>query len=94
MSQTMNKHPSTPVNVKELSKNVFSHPHRRWVNFLITGLNQGFLAGLSLIPTSIHVYKNLMSALKEPEIVDNLIKEELDKDYLICPFNKSVSYIS
>ncbi len=85
----MNKHPSTPVNMKELSMDLHSHPNRCWVNFLITGLIQGFLAGLSSIPSSIYVCKNLMSALKEPEIVDKLIQKELDNGYIIGPFNKS-----
>lgn len=82
----MNKHPSTPINIQELSKNLAKHPNRCFVNFLFTGLIQGFLAGLSLIPGSSHICKNLMPALKKNKVVDNLIQNEVTKGYMISPF--------
>lgn len=85
----MNKHLSKPINIHELSKNLLSHPNRCFVNFLLTGLLQGFLAGLNFLPSGVHVCKNLLSSLKEPEVVDTLIQKELDKGYLIGPFSTS-----
>lgn len=82
----MNKHPSTTINVHELSKKLSSHPNRCFVNFLLTGLVQDFLADLSFLPPGIHVFKNLLSALKDPKTVATLIQKELDTGYLIGPF--------
>ena len=81
--------PSTPVNVPALSKALTNHPVRSFVNYLITGLVQGFFAGLCWLPTSTHVCKNLQSALKEPEVVADLLQKEVRKGFMIGPFSKS-----
>lgn len=47
------------------------------------------MAGLTAIPSSTFISKNLQSALKEHKIVDTLIKKELDKGYIIGPFHNS-----
>ncbi len=83
------KHPSTPVNVSALSKALSKHPSRCSVNYLITGLVQGFLAGLCWLPKVTHVCKNLQSALKEPEIVDELLSKGATKGYMVGPFSES-----
>ena len=83
------KHPSTPVNVPALSKALSNHPNRCFVNYLITGLVQGFLAGLCWLPKATPVSKNLRSALKEPEMVDELLAKEVKKGYMIGPLSKS-----
>ncbi len=62
--------PSTPVNVAELGKALKKHPNCCFVNYLLTGLVQGFMAGLLWLPKVSHTCSNLQSALKEPEIVD------------------------
>ncbi len=81
--------PSTPVNVPALSKALRNHPNRCFVNYLITGLVQGFLAGLCWLPKTTHVCKNLQSAFKEPEVVDELLEKEIKKGFMIGPFSKS-----
>ncbi len=50
------------VNVPKLGRALRNHPNRCFVNYLITGLVQGFIAGLSWMPDY-----SLVSALKEPE---------------------------
>lgn len=82
------KHPSTPVNVPALSKALSNHPNRCFVNYLITGLVQGFLAGLCWLPKVTHVCKNLQSALKEPGVVDELLLKEVKNGYMIGPLLK------
>ncbi|KAJ8259625.1 hypothetical protein GJAV_G00171580 [Gymnothorax javanicus] len=83
------KHPSMPVNVPALSKALKNHPNRCFVNYLITGLVQGFLAGLCWLPTTTHVCKNLQTAVKEPKVVDELLEKETKKGFMIGPFSKS-----
>ena len=51
------KHPSTPINVPELSDHLAFHPNRCFVDFLITGLTHGFLVGLTMLPSSVYVRK-------------------------------------
>ncbi|XP_053301806.1 uncharacterized protein LOC128460587 [Pleuronectes platessa] len=82
------KHPSTPVNVPALSLALSKHPCGSFVNYLITGLVQGFLAGLCWLPKVTHVCKNLQSACKEPEVVDELLSKEVKKGYMIGPLSK------
>ena len=81
--------PSTPINVPELGKALKKHPNRCFVNYLITGLVQGFLAGLIWLPKMSFFCKNLQSALKEPEVVDTLLEKEITKGFMIGPFDKS-----
>ena len=46
-------------------------------NYLLTGLVQGFLAGLLHLPAVSFTCKNLLSAKKEPEMVDALLEKEI-----------------
>ncbi|XP_063060227.1 uncharacterized protein LOC134453282 [Engraulis encrasicolus] len=74
-------HPSTPINVPLLA-----HYHDpSFVDYLITGLSQGFRVGVVSRPSSSYVAK-LRSALSEPEVVSNLLSKELNKGYIIGPF--------
>lgn len=86
----MNK-PATLVNVPELGKALKKHPNRCFVNYLITGLINGFLAGLSFLPKTSHICNNRQSALKEPEIVDKLLAKEVEKGYMIGPYDSPPS---
>ena len=82
----MNK-PSTPVNVSELGRVRKKHPNCCFVNSLIHDLVQGFLAVLGVLPKMSHVCNNLLSALKEPEIVDKLLSKEVEKGSMMGPFD-------
>lgn len=64
--------PSTPINVPELGKALRKHLNSCFVNHLITGLVQGFLAGLTSFPKVSFTCNNLKSAKKENKIVDEL----------------------
>lgn len=77
------------MNVPELGRALKRHPNRCFVNYLITGLVQGFLAGLVWLPKVSFTCSNLQSALKEPEVVDSLLAKEIKKGFMIGPFEKS-----
>ncbi|MGL5499648.1 MAG: hypothetical protein ACRDCK_00600, partial [Plesiomonas shigelloides] len=79
-------HPSTPTNVPALSCYLSSHHDPTFVDYLITGLSQGFRAGILSHLTTSFVAKNLQSALSEPDIVRTLLEKEVNKGYLIGPF--------
>lgn len=77
------------VNVPELGQALRKHPNCCFVNYLIKGLVQGLVAGLTLLPKVLFVYSYLQSALKEPEITDILLVKEVKKGFMIGPFDKS-----
>lgn len=77
------------MDVPELGRALRKHPNRCFVNYLITGLVQGFLAGLVWLPNMSFTCCNLQSALKEPEVVDSLLAKEIIKGFMISPFQKS-----
>lgn len=81
--------PSTPINVPKLGQALKNHPNRCFVNYLLTGLIQGFFAGLLWLPYHSFSCNNLLSAVKEPEIVDSLLQKEVKKGFMIGPFDKS-----
>lgn len=73
----------------ELGKALKKHPNRCFVNYLLTGLVQGFMAGLLWLPKLSFSCNNLQSALKEPEVVDTLLEKEVRKGFMIGPLDKS-----
>lgn len=72
----------------ELSKALKKHPNRCFVFYLLMGLINGFLVDLSHLPDFSFSYPNLQSARKEPQVVDELLAKEVNKGYMIGPFNK------
>ncbi|XP_039528978.1 uncharacterized protein LOC120480100 [Pimephales promelas] len=87
--KVLNGHPSTPINIATLSSYLSSHPDFSFVDYLITGLSQGFRVGACSPLSTSYVAKNLQSALAEPETVSSLLDKELNKGYLISPFSES-----
>ncbi|XP_071059415.1 uncharacterized protein [Pseudochaenichthys georgianus] len=82
-------HPSTPINIPQLAAALSTHPDSVFVDYLLSGLSQGFRVGVLSSPTVTFVAKNLQSAVKEPNIVSQLIDKELQKRYIIGPFSSS-----
>ena len=84
--QEINNHPFTPVDIGRLSEALSGHPNRCFVKYLLTGLREGFMAGVECVPTVTQVCNNLQSALREPDVVDALLAKETGKGYLLGPF--------
>ncbi|XP_034086278.1 uncharacterized protein LOC117555511 [Gymnodraco acuticeps] len=82
-------HPSTPINIPYLAAALSTHPDSVFVDYLLSGLSQGFRVGVLSAPPVTFVAKNLQSANKEPIIVSQLIEKECNKGYLIGPFHSS-----
>lgn len=80
------RHLSTPINVPALGAELAAHPDTGFVNFLLTGLSQGFHVGITPSPSSSYVSKNLQSAMNEPAVVSQLLQREVLKGYMIGPF--------
>ncbi|RXN34492.1 poly [Labeo rohita] len=52
----------------------------------LTGLAHGFHPGVVSLPSQSLICPNLHSALTEPEIVDLLVKKEIDANFMIGPY--------
>ena len=81
------KHPSTPINVQALSAALSAHPDPVFVDHLLTGLSQGFRVGVVSPLSTVHVCRNLQSALTEPDIVAGLLHKEVTKGFMVGPFS-------
>jgi hypothetical protein len=79
---------STPIDIDRLELELQSHPDRDFVQELITGLRDGFDTGIDPLPTISFECKNLLSARKQPEFVSSALQSELDKGYMIGPFDQ------
>ena len=73
------------------------HPDRCFVSYLLFGLIHGFMAGLYYVPLHSFSSPNLLSAINEPDTVDTLLAREVEKGYMIGPYDQlpfSVSRIN
>ena len=79
---------STPVDVSKLLSYLEQHPDHNFVTYRGQGLSQGFYTGINPIPTQTLECKNLLSARSQIEITTKLVESEMQKGFLVGPFNK------
>jgi hypothetical protein len=77
---------STPINVDVLEHELRDHPNKYFVQQLVHGLREGFDTGIQQLPTTSYMCTNLQSALKQPDVVTQLLDKELQRGYVIGPF--------
>ena len=77
----------TSINVGNLEHELKLHPDRDFVNYLLSGLKEGFDTGIKSIPQSPFICKNLNSALNDMDAVDLFLKKDVDKGFVIGPFD-------
>ncbi|KAL0161246.1 hypothetical protein M9458_044971, partial [Cirrhinus mrigala] len=80
------KYLSTPVNISRLSVELLHHPDSLFTDYVLSGLAHGFHPGVVSLPSQSLICPNLHSALTEPEIVDLLVKKEIDANFMIGPY--------
>lgn len=79
---------TTPIAIDVLENELAHHPDRPFVKHLIDGLRNGFDTGFSHLPSNSIVCKNLKSASEDPNSVSALIQKEVEKGYLLGPFER------
>ena len=77
----------SPIDVDRLGFELQKHPDRHFVEDLLSGLRFGFDTMVSTLELPIIECKNLLSAVRDPEIVDSLIEQEVQKGYIKGPFD-------
>lgn len=78
---------TTPIDIPALTYELRNHPDKSFVKFLIDGLRHGFDTGFQTLPNLSVICKNLRSALDDPECVTDLVSKEVEKGYLLGPFD-------
>ena len=67
---------------------MINHPDRQFVDYLITGLRQGFDNMVSQFNLPTMECKNLLSARNDPDTADTLVAQEVERGYLRGPLPK------
>ena len=80
---------STPIDISRLNQELISHPDIKFVNNIIQGLSEGFSTGISCTPVESYSCNNSLKARNQPDAVSRLLEEELNKGYIIGPFEES-----
>ncbi|KAI2647906.1 Pro-Pol polyprotein [Labeo rohita] len=62
------------------------HPDSLFTDYVLSGFAHGFHPGVVSLPSQSLICRNLHSALTEPEIVDLLVKKEIDANFMIGPY--------
>ena len=81
----LNATPS-PVDVEQLKRELTNHPDPTFVSYLVEGFENGFDTAINNLPSTSWICKNNLSAIKEPTITDDLLQKEVEKGYVIGPF--------
>lgn len=79
----------SPVNVSQLQNELSNHHDKNFVNYLINGFTLGFDTGLEYLPSMTFECDNLLSAKRQPESTSELIQMELERGYIMGPYDKS-----
>lgn len=79
-------HATTPIDIDRLQLELLHHPDQNFVQYLSSGLRHGFdtMVQKTQLPTK--ECKNLLSASKQPNIVDQLLAKECAKGFMLGPF--------
>ena len=75
------------VNIEQSQLELINHPDRSFVDYLIDGFVHGFKTGISSLPAHSFECRNLQSANRYTESTSELIETELNKGYIIGPYD-------
>ena len=75
------------VNVQTLSEELKYHPDKSFCDYLLKGFIEGFDTGLTKLPELPWECDNLLSAKRQPDITSELLETELDRGYVVGPFD-------
>ena len=80
---------NTPLDVSNWETLLEDHPNRPLVDFLISGITEGFRIGFKEQSTPLKFAKrNLSCAIQHPETVGNYLTEEVALSHIAGPFQK------
>ena len=78
----------SPINADILEQELVNHPNRKFVDYLINGIRNGFDTMISSLDLPTYECSNLLSATRDPVSVDRLLEREVSKGYIKGPFKE------
>ena len=78
----------TPINAEKLQRELYFHPDQTQVDYVISGLSNGF--HLSFNPRAVSLKsarQNMPSASLQPSVIDQYLLAELEKGHVAGPFS-------
>ena len=76
----------TPLNVKVFRKELINHPNKSFVEFILTGIQEGFKIGFEGGNGAYHS-NNMKSVALHPEVIRNYVEEEVEAGRVLGPFS-------
>ncbi len=77
----------SPIQVQALADELRRHSDKNFSNYVLDGFLHGFETGISQLPRLPFECKNLLSAIQQHDITSQLVQSELEKGYVIGPFD-------
>ena len=78
---------STPLVLDAWRVALQSHPHRGWVEYLLTGMREGFCIGLIQTPHCQSSQGNAPSATDKAEVVSSFLTSQCEKGRMLGPLS-------
>ena len=76
----------TPIIAEKLRHELYFHPDQTQVDYVISGLSNGFHLGFNPLAVSLKsARQNMPSASLQPSVIDQYLLTELEKGRVACP---------
>ena len=80
-------HKVSPIRVDRLRKEASAHPDPQFVDYVLTGIQEGFRVGFNPLSVSLRsARQNMPSASLQPSVIDDYLQTELAKGRVAGPF--------
>ncbi len=76
----------TPLNIAAWRKRLRTHQDADYTNYIVTGLEHRFHIGVAVFTTLNPAKKNMLSAEKNPQVVDDYLAKEVEAGNILGPF--------
>lgn len=78
----------TPINAEKLWRELYFHPDQTQVDYVISGLSNGFHLGFNPLAVSLKsTSQNMPSVSLQPSVIDQYLRTELEKGRVAGPFS-------
>lgn len=78
----------TPINAEKLWRELYFHPDQTQVDYVISGLSNGFHLGFNPLAVSLKsASQNMPLASLQPSVIDQYLRTELEKGHVAGPFS-------
>ena len=80
---------TTPLKFSVWEQQLCGHPDKDFAAYILKGIRQGFRIGVDPTANPSSATKNMRSAVVNPQVIDEYIKQESKAGNIIGPFSKA-----